>query len=250
MMIMLAAVVLDKSSVESQEEDRPSYRDYFYNFSHPLSGDYVYRTGRVFTMPGESKSLALNPVSAIARARKLQADAGSNKAEKDKSGIEHKISALAGQLISHAKENIAGEYVIAVTTLVNLNSLYRTSSLGRFIGEQFISEFQQAGIDVIEIRKSPNIMVSRGHGEYALSREMEELDFVHNIQAMLVGTYTVSGSRLFVNVRLLAVQDGMVISTANIACDLDQELIGMLADEGLPAPAVDGSTIQVRTLVD
>jgi TolB-like protein len=149
---------------------------------------------------------------------------------------------LCKNLLANSREEVADEYAVMVSTFVNLNNLYATSSLGRYLGEQMIGELQMAGVEVVEVRKSPGILVSRNHGEYGLSRDMDELAFVQPVQAMVVGTYAVADGEIFVNARLLRNEDNVVLSSANMVLPLSNLTARLLADEAMPLAA---STAQV-----
>jgi len=129
-----------------------------------------------------------------------------------------------------------------------LSDLYKTSSLGRYMGEQLIGELSRAGLNVLDVRKSPGLMVREGFGEYAMSRDMEELDFVHPAQAVVVGTYETTGEDILVNARILRSADGMVISSAALLLSEDDFPPEMLSDED--APARDLVPVHVRSLAE
>ena len=138
-------------------------------------------------------------------------------------------------LIANASEVVADEYVVAVSTFVSLDNLYATSSLGRYLGEQLLSTLQQEGLEVIEVRKTPGLMVSPYHGEYALSRSMDEISLVQGAQAVVVGTYAVAGQEIFVNARLLRNDDNRVLSSASLVLPIDALTANLLANESMPA---------------
>jgi len=179
---------------------------------------------------------------------KQAAPAGSPQSAAQGDKLAQDISILSKQLLENAKEEIDDSYALMVTTFVNLNSLYSTSSLGRYISEQLISELQVAGVNVIDVRKTPALMISEGHGEYGLSRNMDELSFVQPIQAMVVGTYTVAEGKIFINARVLRNSDGMVLSAAHLTFDVDAVMARLLADEGMPVGP--GKPVQVRAFND
>ncbi|MCK5544136.1 MAG: hypothetical protein KAI35_02895, partial [Desulfobulbaceae bacterium] len=83
-------------------------------------------------------------------------------------------------------------------------------------------------------RKSPGLMISESYGEYGMSRDMDELSYIHSSQAMLVGTYTFVEGEIFINARILRNPDGMVVSSASLVFGLDSLSEGLLADEGMP----------------
>ncbi len=210
------------------------YRSHFFNYPHAIPPDYVYRTGRVFSPQNE------------AACRQGKEDRATERAALPAGGdrLQGEVRMLARQLLANAREEIDDEYVLTVSTFVNLNNLYATSALGRYIGEQLITELQLAGIDVIDVRKTPGIMVSEGFGEYGLSRDMDELRFVQPAAAMVVGTYTVADGQVLLNARLLRNSDGMALSAASSAIAVDKTVGRLLADEGMPVGT--GSTVQMR----
>jgi TolB-like protein len=141
---------------------------------------------------------------------------------------------LVNQLVKNAYAEITDEYVLTVSSFVNLNNLYQTSSLGRYLGEQLIGELQTAGFGVIDIRKSNGLMIREHYGEYGLSRDMSELSRDHDSQAIVVGTYMYANGQILLNARILRNSDGMVLSHANLAFALDGLSSQMLADEAMP----------------
>ena len=232
-------VGISNNAVAEMQNSVPasSANDFYYNFSHPVPADYIYRTGRVLTPDGQPWIKGENRVSVFG------ALFGGGKDDQGEA-LRLRVQGMAHQLLEHAREAVADEYVLTVSTFVNLKQLYRTSSLGRYLSEQMITELQQAGLDILEIRKTPTILMSEEFGEYSLSRDMKELDFVHTAQATVVGTYTLSEGKLFLNARLLRNSDGMILSTASQVMDLDAVVAGLLADEGVPRKA--GGLVQIR----
>lgn len=142
---------------------------------------------------------------------------------------------LADQLLHNAAGGIVDEYVVTVNTFVNVNNLYKTSSLGRYLSEQLLGELQAAGVGVIDVRKTNTLMVRERFGEYGLSRDMGELNPSQDAQARVVGTYSYAGGQILLNARILRNTDGMVISHANLAFALDGLTSALLKDEAMPA---------------
>jgi TolB-like protein len=214
----------------SQERQRPTpaYRPYFYNYPHAIPPDYVFRTARVFSPRNMSQSIL--PGFGSGQNGGSAADGAGQGAV-----LHAKINQLGKALIANASEVVADEYVVAVSTFVSLDNLYATSSLGRYLGEQLLSTLQQSGLEVIEVRKTPGMMVSPYHGEYALSRSMDEISLVQEAQAVVVGTYAVAGQEVFVNARLLRNADNRVLSSASLVLPIDGMTANLLANESMPA---------------
>lgn len=240
-----------RQSVNPLAASAPEYRTYFHNYPHQVPADYVYRTARVFGPPPQKGLSGFNIFSWF---KNLESEKQKRLLEQNLRGkaLRLKVNDLARQLITNSREDYFAEYVIAVSSFVNLNDLYRTSSLGRFFSEQLISDLQQAGAEVIEVRKSPAIMIKEGAGEYGLSRDIEELSYVQDAQAMIVGTYTFVENQLFVNVRLIGNSDNKVLSSASLVFGLDEISRGMLSDEQFsPRKQIDpAAPVQVRAFVD
>src|SRR3989338_2266836 len=154
---------------QERQRPTPSYRPYFYNYPHAIPADYVFRTARGFSPRNMSSSFLPGFGSG---------QTGGAGSAGQGAVLQAKINQLGKALIANASEVVADEYVVAVSTFVSLDNLYATSSLGRFLGEQLLSSLQQSGLEVIEVRKTPGMMVSPYHGEYALSRSMDEISLV------------------------------------------------------------------------
>lgn len=211
-----------------RQRSTPVYRSYFYNYPHAIPADYMFRTARVFSPLNMSQSFL--PGFGSGQTGDSAVGGGGQGA-----ALQAKINQLGKALIANASEVLADEYVVAVSTFVSLDNLYATSSLGRFMGEQLLSTLQQSGLEVLEVRKTPGMMVSPYHGEYALSRSMDEISLVQAAQAVVVGTYAVAGQEIFVNVRLLRNEDNRVLSSASLVLPIDALTANLLANESMPA---------------
>ena len=211
---------------QERQHPTPTYRPYFYNYPHAIPSDYVFRTARVFSPQNMSQSF----LSGFGQAGGQSAGSAGQGA-----ALQAKVNQMGKALIANASEVVADEYVVAVSTFVSLDNLYATSSFGRYLGEQLLSTLQQAGLEVIEVRKTPGMMVSPYHGEYALSRSMDEIGLVQAAQAVVVGTYAVAGQEIFVNARLLRNADNRVLSSATMVLPIDGMTANLLANESMPA---------------
>ncbi len=224
--------------LQERQRPTPAYRPYFYNYPHAIPPDYVFRTARVFSPQNMSQSF----LPGFGSGQTGSSAAGS---EGQGAALQAKINQLGKALIANASEVVADEYVVAVSTFVSLDNLYATSSFGRYLGEQLLSTMQQAGLEVIEVRKTPGMMVSPYHGEYALSRSMDEIGLVQQAQAVVVGTYSVAGQEILVNARLLRNVDNRVLSSATLVFPIDGMTANLLANESMPA-SIRTSQVAIR----
>jgi TolB-like protein len=213
------------------------YKRTYFNYLHQVPPDYVYRTNRIFIPPARAGFFAGDQVAG-------------NSATSGGDFLRERVTGLAQDLIVNSREEIADEYTIAVTSFVNLNRLYATSSFGRYFAEQLLTEMQLYGVDVIEVRKTPALMISEGYGEYNLSRDMNELSFVQPVQAVLVGTYTITDTEVLINARLLRNDDGLLLSGASLAMEIGPAVRRLLADEAMPTRAARGGSVRLRNFAD
>jgi len=212
------------------------------DYPQPMTQDYQYRTARIPDPPAEKTLWDYLSFFAIKTAKDPGAEIPAAEAEE----LRARTRELVRQLLQNAADSIAEEYVVTVNSFVNLNSLYKTSSLGRYLGEQMIGELQAAGVEVIDVRKANSVMIRESFGEFGLSRDMHELRSNHGSQAMVVGTYTYANGQILLNARVLRNSDGMVISHANSAFVLDSLTGQLLKDEA--APPRQGGMVKVEAV--
>jgi TolB-like protein len=159
-----------------------------------------------------------------------------------------RIRQLSNQLLDNVTEDSFDDSAVIVSTFVNLNDLYETSGLGRLMSEQLMGELQKRGVEIIDARISTSLQVSEGFGEYALSRDMNQLGYVHAAQAVVVGTYSVAADEITVNARLLNQGNGAVLSSAGIVFPADKLVAALLRDAGKP-PA-GGSMVPLHSFAE
>ena len=145
-----------------------------------------------------------------------------------------RIRQLSHQLFDNVTEDSLNDSVVIVTTFVSLNDLYETSALGRLMSEHLMGELQKRGAEIIDARIAASLQISEGFGEYALSRDMEQLSYVHDAQTVVVGTYSVAADEVSVNARLLNQEYGTVLSSASVVFPADKLISALLLDAGKP----------------
>ncbi|MEW6220465.1 MAG: FlgO family outer membrane protein [Thermodesulfobacteriota bacterium] len=243
---VLVAVLLGPVPGRAGEPDPPHpYRLWAFNHPHQVPADYVYRTGRVFTPPAspawwQDWSWLSGGVASLV---------GSPAPEPIRSpgvALDSHVRLMAGELVRQLRQGQADSSTLSVVTFVNLNHLYRTSAFGRYLGEQLAGELQRAGLNVLDVRKTPGLMVQEGFGEYGLSRDMDELSFVHPAQGTVVGTYTCAGDEVFLNARMLRNTDAMLLASVTMVFRQNEVVRALLADEGVPAG--QAAAVRVRAL--
>jgi len=150
------------------------------------------------------------------------------------------IQQMANSLFAHLSDPdpSGGDLAdgIAVSSFVELKKLTRTSSFGRYLAEQLMTEFQQQGYRVVEIRKSTAIMIQEKRGEYGLSREMTEISPHVSARTLITGTYTLAGDHILVNAKVLDNKSAALLSSATMVLPRTKLVEQLLADSASASP--------------
>lgn len=119
---------------------------------------------------------------------------------------------------------------LMVCTFVELKKLSRSSSFGRYLAEQLMSEMQQRRYEVVEIRKSQAVTIQEKRGEFGLSRNPAEVSPSVTVGAMLTGTYTPSKESIVINARIIDNRSARLLSSATAIIPRNQLAEQLLAD--------------------
>ncbi|MBX9833973.1 MAG: hypothetical protein K2X78_13115 [Burkholderiaceae bacterium] len=121
------------------------------------------------------------------------------------------------------------EHAVLVATLVNVDRLNESSRLGRIFSEQIAGRLVQRGYPVTELKLRDSVAMQREQGEMLLSRELREVSRAHDAQAVVVGTYAVSATILYVSIKLVKPDGNMVVAAHNYAVPMDDNVRALLA---------------------
>lgn len=127
----------------------------------------------------------------------------------------------ADALINQLQSVLAPEQPIIIATIVNIDALDKSSTLGRLVSEQVSARFTQKGYRMIEMKFRNNVYVKRTQGELMLTREINELATSHNAQAVIVGTYGRSDRLVFINLKVVQPKLNVVLAVLDYALPLD-----------------------------
>ena len=134
------------------------------------------------------------------------------------------LEAGIGQLLEYKS--------IAAAGVANLNQLEKTSALGRLIGEQVAARFVQRGYAVVDIKFQESLLAPAGDGEFTPPKELHNLyQQQPRIQAVCFGTYTTGANAVYVNLRLVRLQDSAILSSFNFTLPLGPNTYTLLHDE-------------------
>jgi TolB-like protein len=143
-----------------------------------------------------------------------------------------KTSYLADQIHAYFRGNASAP--LAVATFVDLDNLYNSSTFGRLLGEQLMSELAMKGYNVLEVRQSDALQIMMEQGEFGLSRDVKRMRPHQDVSGLIVGTYTASLDRIYVNARLIDPANALVLSAGSVEMRRTDEISRMLRTNSLP----------------
>jgi TolB-like protein len=134
----------------------------------------------------------------------------------------------AERLLRNARQPLDREKPILVASLVNVANMEQTSNLGRIVSEQMSSRLNQLGHHTREVKFRGSVLVTRGGGEFALSRMVREISDKQEAQAVLAGVYAVARNAVFITLRMIRAEDGAVIGAYDYALPLGPDTAALL----------------------
>lgn len=135
----------------------------------------------------------------------------------------------ATALLAQAKTSLIPSQPLIVATLVDINVLEKSSTMGRMVSEQISAAFSRAGYHMIEMKFRENVYMKRTEGELLLTREINEVARLHNAQAVIVGTYAVASDVVFVNLKVVQPNSNLVLAAHDYALPLDSNVRAMMS---------------------
>lgn len=118
---------------------------------------------------------------------------------------------------------------VLVATLVNVDRLTESSRLGRIFSEQIAGRMVHRGLRVTEVKLRENLLLQRDQGELLLSREVREVSQAQDAQAVVVGTYAVSTTVVYISLKLVNPVGNTVVAAHNYAVPMDENVRALLA---------------------
>jgi TolB-like protein len=107
------------------------------------------------------------------------------------------------------------EYPIAVTSFVQLDAtLNHADSLGNQLAESFITELRKVGLLVNDHKVMGNILVT-STGDFALSRDANNLKSGQNIGYVLTGTMVKNTKGMLINARIVGLSSNIVVAATS-----------------------------------
>ena len=109
------------------------------------------------------------------------------------------------------RESIQNTFI--VTSFSNLNRLSETTRFGRLVAENLMHELQVRRWKIYEVRLTKDITINES-GEFFLSRDIAKIKEIYRVGGVITGTYSIADGNIIVNARVIDIDTGLVVSSA------------------------------------
>lgn len=118
---------------------------------------------------------------------------------------------------------------VLVATLVDVDRRAESSRWGRIVAEQIAGRMVQRGLRVTEPKLWQTLAVQRDQSELLPPPELREAGPADGAQAVVVGTYAVSPSQLYISLKLVNPSGNAVLAAHDYAVPMDDDVRALLA---------------------
>ncbi|MCP5441597.1 MAG: hypothetical protein H6968_00980 [Chromatiaceae bacterium] len=134
----------------------------------------------------------------------------------------------AEALITKAGGRLQPSRPVIAASFVNIDNLFQSSTFGRMVSQQVVTQFSNKGFTVIEMLLRKNVYIKSQSGEFLLSRELQNISAEHNAQAVIVGTYAQGSRSLFVTAKVIDAVTNIVIASHDYVLPIGPDTSYML----------------------
>lgn len=118
----------------------------------------------------------------------------------------------ADSLMHQLNGKLTADKPLIMATIVNIDALEQTTTLGRLVSEQLSTRLAQGGLSMLEMKLRNSVYLKRNQGELMLTREIGEVATAHNAQAIVVGSYAETSDMVFINVKVIQPNTNFVLA--------------------------------------
>lgn len=138
------------------------------------------------------------------------------------------LTAARKPLFDHLISPLSKDQPIISASFANIDDLTTSSTFGRMASEVISSGMTARGYRVIEVKMRDSLFIKQHEGEFMLSRSLKNISEEHDAQAVLLGTYAIGGSNLYVNARLVRTADNVIVGSHDFMLPLNNDLQHLL----------------------
>jgi len=148
---------------------------------------------------------------------------------------------LAVQLKRNSQRSFSANRRLLLTTVVDIDDFYRSCRFGRTLTEALANQLFRHGFGIVEVRKASHLMVKKGGGELMLTRDTSLLKGEQQVEAVVVGTYSLTPNSVIVGLKMLDPDTQDVLSVAGLEIQRSRNINHLLySDTGMGAAQVSG----------
>jgi TolB-like protein len=118
----------------------------------------------------------------------------------------------ADSLLRQLNGKLLQDKPLIMATVVNIDALDRTTTLGRLVSEQLSTRLAQGGMRMVEMKLRNSVYLKRNQGELMLTREIGEVAQTHDAQAIVVGSYAETSDMVFINIKVIQPNTNFVLA--------------------------------------
>ena len=137
----------------------------------------------------------------------------------------HATEVLLGRTLQPLDKSIP----ILVASLVDVDHLDQSSSLGRFMAEAVSDRMVQLGYNISEVKLRDTLAMKKDVGQLILSRNLKRIRRDYNAQAFVAGTYAVGRRKAHISLKLINADNGRVISATTYTLNLGPDTRTLLS---------------------
>lgn len=135
-------------------------------------------------------------------------------------------------LLQRAMAPLDRQRDILVASFVNADRLEESSTLGRAMADNYVTYLVSQGYKLSEIKLRDNLLVKQDAGEFMLSRDLKRILLSHDVQAVLVGTYSVGSDNVYVSAKIINPVDSVIIAAVDYKIRMTRDVRRMLGQGG------------------
>lgn len=131
-------------------------------------------------------------------------------------------------LIATARSQLDVDKPIIIATIVDLDDLESSSTLGRYLSESISARFTQNRYKMVEMKFQNSVYMKSGEGELMLTRQIREIASSHQAQAVVVGTYSRASSTVYINLKVVKPESNIVLAAQDYSLPMTRDICVML----------------------
>lgn len=136
---------------------------------------------------------------------------------------------ITHKLVSSIQVRVDRSAPIMAVSFVNLHNMEQTSDFGRILSEEVSNNFFQFGYTIIEPRlREETLTTHNENGEFALSRNLQNISPSLGAQAILSGTYAIADNSVAVSARVVHAQTKVLLAAAHCHLLLTPEVARLI----------------------